>query len=370
MNLLRNAVSTLRLPLTTWFLLVVLAGCGQAAKHQPSPALPPIAAALGSAVKIEAPERLELAGNVEAEQVAAVSSRLMAPVVAVHVERGQTVKKGQVLVSIDAAAAAGQVAQAQGAETQAQAALVMAERNLERFEALAAQNAAAAVELDAARMQHEQARGAVAQAQGAVAAASAVARDSTVLAPFAGRVAQRLVEVGDLAAPGRPLFLIESEAGRRVSLAVPESLATGLLLGTPLPLRLDARPELGEIPGRVIEISAGPDPKTHAYTVKVGLAGVEAPAGASARGILETRGRSQVRVPAGALIEQGGLDLVVVRDQAGLARSRVVRLGGRGTDGSVEVLSGLAGGEQVLLGLAVAPPDGSPVEATPGQGAS
>ena len=66
-----------------------------------------------------------------------------------------------------------------------------------------------------------------------------------------------------------------------------------------------------------------------------------------------------MRIPRAALIESGGLDLVVVRDDAGRAQSRVVTVGSAGTGPSVEILSGLAGGESVALGLAVAPPVGS-----------
>lgn len=369
MNFGRSVVNPFRLSLALVSLVVVLlalVGCGTPSRHEATPALATVRAQLGLADRSDQAERLELSGTVEAERVSAVSSRVMAPVLAVHVQLGDFVRKGQVLVSIDATSAQGQVAQASGSEAQAQAALAMAERNLQRFEALAAKNAASGVELDQARMLYEQAKGAVAMAQGAVAAASSVSRESKVVAPFAGRVAQRLVEVGDLATPGRPLLMIESQAGRRVSLAVPESLAVGLVPGAALPIRLDARPELGELPGTILEVSAGPDPRTHAFTVKVGLEGVEAAAGAAARGVLAAKQRSRVLVPAAALIEQGSLTLVVARDEAGLARSRVVRLGGREADGRVEVLAGLAGGETLLLGLAVAPADGAPVEEIPG----
>ena len=111
-----------------------------------------------------------------------------------------------------------------------------------------------------ARMQYEQAKGAVEQATGAVEAASSVAKESRVVAPFAGRVAKKMVEPGDLAAPGRPLVMIESTAGRRLVLSVPESIvaASKLAVGRDAPrdARRDARrdaapgPRRRDVPGR------------------------------------------------------------------------------------------------------------------------
>ena len=68
-----------------------------------------------------------------------------------------------------------------------------------------------------------------------------------------------------------------------------------------------------------------------------------------------------VAVPAAAVLRQGGTTLVVVRDSEGRAASRIVTLGTDLGDGKVEVLSGLTGGETVLVGLAAVPPLGTPV---------
>jgi len=351
--------------------VLALAACG-GAPPQPAtaPAPAPIAARVATAERAAAATRTELAGTVAAEKSSAVSSRVMAMVTAVHVELGDEVRAGQALISIDPAAAEGQVAQARGALAQAQAALALARRNHERFTALAGSESASELEVDLARMQLEQAEGAVEQARGALAAAQSVARESKVVAPFAGRVAARPVEIGDLAAPGRPLVVLESLAGRRLVVAVPESVAHAAALapGTPVAVTLDARATLGELAGRVAEVSPGPDPVTHAYTVKIDLpiaADAAIAAGSAGRAYLDVGQRDSVRLPREALVESGGLTLVVVRDADGRASSRVVTTGAAGADGRVEILSGLAGGETVALGLAVAPAAGTPIEVLP-----
>jgi len=363
-------------------LSVLASGVGACGRQEPEKAAPPrVSVRLTAAQRVTERQRIEIAGNVEAERSAAVSSRVMAMVTAVHVQVGDSVRSGQVLISIDPTAAQGQVAQARGALAQAEAGLALAQRNHERFQALAATQSASALEVDMARTQYEQAKGAVEQARGAVAAASSVARESAVTAPFAGRVASRLVEVGDLAAPGRPLATLESLAGRRVVLAVPEGLVhgAGLVAGASVPVRIDARADLGELIARVVEVTPGPDPVTHSYTVKLaieavanqpgadGAAGLmQVPSGSAARAFLSASSREAVLVPRAAVIDRGGLWLVVLRDGDGRAQTRAVTLGDSWPDGRVEILSGLQGGERLALGLAAAPPAGALLdEATP-----
>lgn len=345
------------------------AGCAGRGEKEAGPAArPPVVKARAAvAERASVPVTVELSGTVEADRTAAVSSRVMATVTAVHVRPGDTVRRGQVLVEIDPRTAAGQVGQAQGGLAQAEAAFALAERNYERFKALAAANAASQLELDMARSQYEQARGGVVAARGAVSAASSVAGESRVLAPFDGRVVAKMAEVGDLAAPGRPLVQVESATAHRLAVSVPESVlaASPLRLGDPVTVAIDMRPELGRFPGKVAERSPGGDPMAHAYTVKISLGGVEAPSGAYGRAWVATGERPAVVVPGGAVLRQGGTDLVVIREADGTASSRVITLGSELAGGRFEVLSGLSGGETVLLDLAAVPPLGARVEVAP-----
>jgi membrane fusion protein, multidrug efflux system len=353
------------IPILILLLGLLFGGCARRADEGSSTAAPPVVKARTAAVeRVTVPETIELSGSVEADRMAVVSSRVMATVTAVHVRPGDAVRRGQTLVEIDPRTAAGQLGQARGGLAQAEAGLALAARNHERFKALAAANAASQLELDMARTQYEQARGAVDQARGAVAAAGSVAGESRVVAPFDGRVVAKMVEVGDLAAPGRPLVQIESAAAHRLSVAVPESLLARapLAVGSAVEVAIDARPDLGRFPAKVVERSSGADPMAHAFTLKLSLGGAQVPSGAYGRAWVSNGERSTLAVPRDAVLRQGGTDLVVVRQADGTAASRVVTLGAELQDGRVEVLSGLAGGETVLLGLAAVPPLGARVE--------
>jgi RND family efflux transporter MFP subunit len=343
-------------------LAVVAAGCGGGKAELREPAPEAVHARVAAAQKVNLPARLELYGTVEANRVAAVSSRVMATVTAVKVQAGDSVKRGQVLVEIDPDTARAQEAQARGALAQAQAALQLSQRNLERFKALHEKNAASQLELDMAQMHFEQAQGAVNQAQGAVDAAASVAKESTVVSPFDGHVVAKMAEVGDLAAPGRPLMTVESATGRRLALAVPESVAGSIKVGQTMDVTIDSMPQLGTVAGRVEEKTPGADPASHTFVVKVGLEGAEVPSGVAGRAGVTTGTREAVAVPRDAVVSHGGVELVVVRDADGKARSRAVTVGEGLDGGRVEILSGLDGDETVLVGLSQAPADGAPVE--------
>lgn len=351
-------------------LALAAAGCGGGGVH-PAGDPEPVRARLAEAVRAELALATEVTGTVTAERVAAVAARLSAPVTAVHVQAGDRVAAGQLVITIDPQPAAGQSAQAHGALLQAQAALALARRNDERYRALAAADAASELEVDLARTQLGQAEGAVRQAEGALAAAQAVAADARVTAPFAGRVTRRMVEIGDLAVPGRPLLTIESEGGRRLALAVPESVvaAAGLALGDAVSAAIDARPDLGVLAAEVVEMAPGPDPVSHAVEVEVALPVEGLPAGAAGRAWIVTGRRPAVLVPAAAVLRHGGLELVVVRDAEGRASTRAVTVTAvRGEAGAaaggemVEALSGLEGGETVAVGLGALPPAGARLE--------
>jgi RND family efflux transporter MFP subunit len=343
---------------------LIVGGCAYESPQEAGEA-EPLRARVAMVEKQEQPQLVELQGSVEAGSASTISARVLATVTALHAEVGQAVRKGQLLASIDPQVAEGQVSQAQGALAQAQAAEALAKRNFERYQGLLETKAASQLEVDMARTQYERARGAVEQAKGAVAAASSVAADSRVSAPFAGRVAQRLVDVGDLAAPGRPLFVVESAQGRRLRVAVPESVMAraALAVGDALPVAIDSRPDLGRLTGSVIERTPGADPMSHSYVVKVSLPLADLATGTSGRTWIPSGQREVVSVPSEAVLTYGGLNYVVLRDAAGKTSSRVVTEGDAIGASAVEILSGLDGGETVLLGLDSLPEAGRPVQA-------
>ncbi|MEN8164692.1 MAG: efflux RND transporter periplasmic adaptor subunit [Acidobacteriota bacterium] len=341
---------------------VTLGACAPDKAELAQADLSPLSVHVIQAEAMTSSKAIEVYGVVQPARQAFVSSRVMGPVVAVKTWAGATVSKGQVLIEIQPETSKGQVAQAEGALAQARAALAMAERNLKRFENLHAEKAASEVELDMARMQHGQAKGAVDQAMGAVHTAKTVAGEAGVAAPFAARVVERLVEVGDMAAPGRPLIRLESSEGRRLWLSVREADIARLELDMRIPVTLDSRADHGTIEGTVAEIVPSADPATHTFTVKVDLGSVDVASGISGRAAIPGDAVDRVVIPAAAVHSRGGLELVVVRADDSSARTRAVTTGSELADGQVEILSGIKAGDSVVIDAPGAVADGTPLE--------
>ena len=240
----RNHSFTTLVPLTV---MVLAVGCGHDQPHHAAASLAPLTVETTPVQIVSEPRPIEVRGIVQPARQAAISSRAMGPVVSLDVRAGQTVESGQKLLEIQPEASQGQLSQAEGALAQAKAALALAKRNYERYQALHAEQAASDLELDMARMQYEQADGAVAQAEGAVLTASSVADESKVKAPFRARVVATMVEVGDLAAPGRPLVQLESIGGQQIWLTVREGDIDRITTGDEVPVWIDALSALGMI---------------------------------------------------------------------------------------------------------------------------
>lgn len=344
--------------------IFTITACGSHDAELAEANLAPVTAEITTVERTTDTQVIEVRGIVRPTRQASLSSRVMGPVTAVNVNAGDHVVAGQTLIEIQAKASDGQLGQATGALAQARAALALAERNYQRYKALHDESAASDLELDMARMQYQQAQGAVAQADGAVQAAESVASESLVKAPFAARVVATMVEAGDLAAPGRPLVQVESREGQQIWLAVREADIDRLSVGDELPVSLDARPDLGTFSGTVRVIEPSADPATHTFTVKVDLGEVQVPSGMSGRAAIPGDTGDRLLVPASAIHERGGLELVVVRADDGTARTRAVTTGAELADGRVEILSGLDEGDRIAIDLAAPVADGTPLEVT------
>ena len=342
--------------------LTVTAACGHDQPEQAGTALVPLQVQLTEVERVSSHRPIEVRGMVQPTRQAMISSRAMGPVVALHVRPGDVVGKDQTLLEIQPQASEGQLSQAEGARAQASAALAMAERNFHRFEALHAERAASDLELDMARMQYEQARGAVEQAEGAVQTAASISDDSKVKAPFAARVVATMVEVGDLAAPGRPLIQVEAIGGQQIWLVVREGDVSRVSTADAVNVEIDSRPDLGIISGTVDEVVPTADPATHTFTVKVGLGNAKIASGLSGRAVISGDVTDRLVVPASAVHRRGGLELVVVRAGDGTARTRAVTTGAGQGDGLIEVLSGLSEGDSVAINAPGPVADGTTLE--------
>jgi multidrug resistance efflux pump len=185
------------------------------------------------------------------------------------------------------------------------------------------------------------------QARAAVLEARTMLSYTVIRAPFSGRVVRKMVDVGDMVAPGQPLFLLDVAAQPQLHAYIAESLIAHLKVGQILTVEIDALAL--KLEGAVAEIVPQAEPASRTTLVKIALV----PQANLVTGLYGRLGipygtyRALV-VPAAAVREVGQLHLVSVLDTDGYPHRRFVTLGRR-HDGLVEVLTGLQAGEEVAL---------------------
>jgi RND family efflux transporter MFP subunit len=335
------------------------------------------------------PSFTEAGGTLEARLTAVVSSRILAPIVAVHVRAGDKVRRGQVVVEMDAAEyraqaarstssleAARLAADAAAADVNgAEAALELARLTHDRIRKLHEQKSATTQELDqavagltgaqsrltAARAASESASAAFAAARSAAEAGDIVATYAALTAPFDGTVVERYVDPGTMAAPGTPLLVIEDPRALRLEVALDATRAAGVTVGSAADIRLDADgPDAPWVEGRVAEIARVAS-ESQSFTVKIDVpAGPEWRSGLFGRARFPGPSRQAVTAPATAVLTRGQLRLMFVVSPDNIARLRAIRTGDTLGD-RVEVLAGLSAGETVIVSPPPALADGTRV---------
>jgi len=299
--------------------------------------LPTTAAAESLAVIAVKPHAVDLTfpseAVVEAIQQATVGAQVPGRVLEVKADAGQPVKKGDVLMRIDAreAAEAARAAEAQFAN---------AKVNYERTKSLVAQKFMSAAALDKAKADFD-------AASANRAAAGASQSHAIILAPIAGIVARRHAELGDMAMPGTPLFTIYQPGGLRVTASIPQYRLKDMREVKTAKVEF---PESGKwVEATAVQVLPTADAATHVSQVRVTLPTVpEATPGMFARVHFVTGQAKKLTVPATAVLRRGEVAAVYVQAADGRLSLRQLRLGDSVGQGEIEVLAGLATGDQVV----------------------
>lgn len=178
-------------------------------------------------------------------------------VAAVLVEEGATVKKGQLLARLDPTEVDAALGQAKDGQAKA-------DRDLDRVRRLQATGA-----LPVADLQNAETGASMARAS--VDAAGFNAVRSAIYAPDDGRVDRRMVEPGEVMAPGRPAFHVSGRSkGAIVRLGLSDRDVLRVRDGDVARVVLDARPEL-DLPGKVTQTATVASPGAGTFDVEVRL---------------------------------------------------------------------------------------------------
>jgi len=333
----------------TGLLVVAVTGCGKHEGDEASaPPAPPMAVAVTEVAVQPLWDEEEVVGNVEAAQRAVLSAKVTGVVDAVKVAPGARVARGEVLATIDAREIRARLDSAVAAQDQAK-------KDFARIERLLQSGSSTRQEFDAATTRLRTSDAALVEAR-------TMLQYTEISAPFDGVITRKLVEVGDLATPGKPLLEMENSALLRFECEIPEALVDRVQMGAELPVAIDAAG--ATLTGKVSEIAPSASAGSRTFLVKLDLPPAERlRAGQFGRVSVPVRERPAVLVAEQAVVRRGQIESVFVVE-GGVARLRLVKTG-RQHDGRVEVVSGLAGGEQVASRDAHLLTDGAAVEVGP-----
>jgi Cu(I)/Ag(I) efflux system membrane fusion protein len=167
-------------------------------------------------------------------------------------------------------------------------------------------------------------------------------------APISGEIAEKMVVEGQAVQAGDNLFLIADRSSLWVELAVFESDARLLRIGTPVELTVDALPGR-RYEGQVTFIHPGVDTTTRTLTARVEVPNRDGRLrpGMYVTARLTSAAGTRLSVPIGAVLPTGTRNIVFVNRGDGTFVPRDVQAGLR-SDSLVEIVTGLKPGDEVV----------------------
>jgi len=291
---------------------------------------------------------------VESVQQATLAAQINGSVTAYYVDAGDRVKKGQVLARLDTRNTDAQVAAGRAGISQAEAALASAKSNYDRTKSLVEQKFISQAALDKAESEYKVALATVETARAGSVQANTARDFAEIRAPFDGIVTRRLMEIGEFASPGRAVIAVHDPASLRAVGSLPQFVL-------PATARVDRAtidiPSLGKtFTATRVTVLPSADPRLLSTQVRAELPSAPVPGlapGIAAKVLIPIGKVSKRVIPEAALLRRGELVAVNVATPQAPPQLRQVRVGPsvRTADGRqfVEILAGLADGEQVLL---------------------
>jgi len=292
--------------------------------------------------------RVQALGSLEPEELLQITAEVSGAVKEVLFNAGDDVTAETVLVRIDPDRYRLEAERAAAAHRRAVADQKRAESDLVRREALAKEKLVAEEELIRARQEAERLAADAASARAASEIALQNLERSSVRAPRRGKVNTRTVDPGQFVQAGNLLATLVDLHRLRLRFKVSESESLKATEGQTVTFRVAS---LGstEFTARVYHVGGTADPATRQVEI---LAWVDNPGvlkpGFFAEVTLATGTHKGAIVVAESAVQASERGFVVYMVDGGRARVRPVKIGLRTGDGSVEILSGLSGGETIV----------------------
>jgi multidrug efflux system membrane fusion protein len=317
--------------------------------------------------------RVKALGSLEPEEIVQVTAEVEGAVTEVRFHEGARVNQDTTLVLVDPDRYRLELERAEANYLRAQSDLRRAEEELQRRERLANAELLATDEVDRYRAASESLDADVAAAKAARDIAAQNQRRSEVRAPHSGVINTRTVETGTYVRPGAVLATIVDVSRLRLRFKISEGESLRVREGQDVTFRV-APIGPRDFVGRVYHVGEVADPTTRQVEVLAWVQNTgELKPGFFAEVSFNAGTKENAVVVPEAAIKASESGFVAYSVQSGKAVRKTIEIGLKTEDGLVEILSGLDGGERVVVegsdlledGVAVEDADLSNPEAPP-----
>ena len=291
--------------------------------------------------------QVELAGEVQPRYESQLGFRVGGKVIARRVEVGTVVKRGQVLMQLDATDFQLAQAQAKASVSAADSSLALAQAELNRYRELRQKNFVSQALLESKEAVYKAALANHEQATVGLRVQANQSSYTSLVADADGVVTSLGAEVGQVVAAGMPVVRLARTGETEVRVSIPEDQVGTLKRVSALTVRTWANPELA-LEGRLRELSPMADPATRTFAAKISLpkAGNEIRLGMTATVSFATEMPPGIRLPLTALFNHREKTAVWVVVNGAVQLATVDIAGAIGNE--VMILSGLNPGQTVV----------------------
>ena len=320
-------------------------GCREKAGKEYT-ARPSVIGVTVSAVALSQVDELyETSGTIRSDRVSVIASRVMGAVTSLHVREGDFVKAGQLLITLDDRDAFQRVKAASMALEAARQNMDLTETTWKRYHNLYDQKALSGQEMDQFETQRNVAKSEFERAKAMMEEAETYLAFTRIVAPAAGVVTKKQIDMGSMASPGMPMLVIEALGDAYVDAAIDEGLSGKIKAGMPADVNIESFGK--HLKGTVREILPDINPSSRTFLIKIGLPEKELRSGLYVRVKIPVGMRRAILVSEKAIVHKGQLTGVYVVDAKGVITYRLIREGTL-ADKGIEVLSGLFPNERLI----------------------
>lgn len=303
-------------------------------------------------------DTLSLIGTVAADEMVELQSETAGIIDSIHFTEGQHVEKDQLLIELDQS-------KLQAAVVEAEANLALSQSNFKRNRELLAGNLISKQEFDQAKTRFESDTALVDLRKRQL-------KDTRITAFFSGTVGSREVSPGQVISPNTTLTWLVSLDPVKLEFNVPERFLSVCKTGLTIDVEVAAYPQ-SKFEGTVYFVAPFVEPQLRTTLIKATVANPNQllkPGMFATLDLTLTIRENAIVIPEPAIFRT--LDeeqaMIYVVDADNLAQIRTVRVGERKSK-KVEILTGLADGEMVIVEGTQKIGPGSPVKLAPAEAA-